>query len=59
VSIAIGSLTETEYLLSFSQRLGYLSKKDYTEVEALRSAVGKLLWSFYKTVSKSAIKPAS
>jgi len=52
VGIAVGSLSETEYLLNFAHRLGYLSKKDYIEVEALRSTVGKLLWSFYKTVSK-------
>jgi len=52
VSIAIGSLAETEYLLSFAHKLGYLSRNDYSEVEETRSAVGKLLWSFYKTVSK-------
>jgi len=52
VGIAIGSLAETEYLLDFSQRLGYLSKKEYQDIESLRAAVGKMLWSFYKTVSK-------
>jgi four helix bundle protein len=50
VSIAIGSAAETEYLLDFSQRLGYLSEHDYKQLDALRSEVGKLLWSFYKKV---------
>jgi four helix bundle protein len=52
ISIAIGSLAETEYLLSFAQRLGYLSEKDYCSLEGIRSEVGKLLWKFYKAVTK-------
>ncbi len=52
VNIAIGSIAETEYLLTFAQRLGYLTAHEYSETETLRSEVGKLLWSFYKTVSK-------
>jgi len=51
VNIALGSLAETEYLLDFSKRLGYIPEEDYKEIEALRSEVGKLLWSFYKKVS--------
>ncbi len=51
VNIAIGSIAETEYLLAFAQRLGYLTAKEYSQVETLRSEVGKLLWNFYKTVS--------
>ena len=50
VNIAIGSLAETEYLLSFACRLGYLTEKEYDKTEALRSEAGKLLWSFYKTI---------
>jgi four helix bundle protein len=50
IGIAIGSLAETEYLLSFALRLGYL--KDYCSLEAIRSEVGKLLWKFHKVVSK-------
>jgi len=52
VSIAIGSLAETEYLLNFSHRLGYLTEKEYSRIELLRSEVGKLLWSFYKKVGE-------
>lgn len=50
ISIAIGSMAETEYLLKFSNRLGYLNELDYTEIENLRKEVGKLLWNFYKKV---------
>ena len=51
VSIAIGSMAETEYLLDFSKRLGYIDDHAYKKIEALRSEVGKLLWNFYKKVS--------
>ncbi|MDI6891260.1 MAG: four helix bundle protein [Thermodesulfovibrionales bacterium] len=49
VSIALGSLAETEYLLEFSKRLGYC-KTDVSQVEALVDEVGKLLWSFYRSL---------
>ncbi len=48
ITIAIGSLAEVEYLLSFSRRLEYLTEDAYQEVETLRNEVGRLLWSFYK-----------
>ena len=51
ISIAIGSLAETEYLLDFSTRLGYMQDKDYERIEGLRSEVGRLLWNFYKRVT--------
>ena len=51
VTIALGSLAETEYLLDFSQRLGYMSEKEFEHLESLRSEVGRLLWNFYKKVS--------
>src|SRR5512135_3329884 len=47
ISIAIGSMTETEYLLDFSRRMGYMNEKDYSKLESLRDEVGKLLWNFY------------
>jgi len=51
VNIALGSMTETEYLLNFSMRLGYLNEQEYNRIEALRGEVGRLLWSFYKKVA--------
>jgi four helix bundle protein len=50
VNIAIGSLAETEYLIDFSKRLGYIAENDFKKLEELRNEVGRLLWSFYKKV---------
>jgi len=57
LSIAIGSMAEIEYLLSFSNRLGYLKDSEYARVENMRDEVGKLLWKFYKKIETS--QPAS
>ena len=51
LGIAIGSMAETEYLLDFSMRLGYITEPEYIKIENLRREVGKLLWNFYKKVS--------
>lgn len=51
IAIAIGSMAETEYLLDFSKRLGYLKEQDFVETERIRDEVGKLLWSFSKKVA--------
>ena len=53
LSIAIGSMAEIEYLLSFSNRLGYLKDSEYARVENMRDEVGKLLWKFYKKIETS------
>ena len=52
INIAIGSLAETEYLLDFSRRLGYLKDEHYRRISTLREEVGKLLWNFYKKVRR-------
>ena len=51
VSISIGSMAETEYLLDFTKRLGYLKEKEYEKIEDMRKEVCKLLWNFYKKVT--------
>jgi len=48
INFSIGSLAETEYLLRFACKLGYISDGDFQKVESIRAEVGKLLWSFYK-----------
>lgn len=50
VNIALGSLAETEYLLDFSLKLGYLDEKTNRMLQALRQEVGKLLWNFHKSL---------
>ena len=47
LNLALGSLAEVEYLLSFCHRLGYLGEESYSGLDAKRSGVGKLLWRFY------------
>lgn len=49
INIALGSLAETEYLLSFCLRLGYLSKERYEQLESLRAETGAMLYCFYKS----------
>jgi four helix bundle protein len=50
VNIALGSLAETEYLIDFSLKLGYLNRDSHEELKNLRKKVGSLLWGFYKSV---------
>ena len=50
VNISLGSLAETEYLLGFCLRLGYLNNESYQMLESLRNKVGGLLWNFYKSL---------
>ncbi|RME50914.1 MAG: four helix bundle protein [Caldilineae bacterium] len=53
LSIALGSLAETKYLLHFSRRMGYLSEGKYNELQAACQQVGQRLWRFYEAVGKS------
>ena len=48
-SIALGSHAETEYLFSFSKKLGY-HQADTSQTENLLAEVGRLLWSFYRSL---------
>lgn len=47
IDIARGSLAETEYLLEFSQQVGYINQ-DISNIKLLIEEVGKLLWSFQR-----------
>lgn len=50
INIALGSLAETEYLIDFSKRLGFITDPDYQEIDNLRKHTGALLWRFYKSL---------
>ena len=50
VSISLGSLAETKYLLYFSNRLGYFKENVYNELKDGYDKLGKLLWRFYEAV---------
>lgn len=49
-SIARGSLTELEYFIDFSLRLGYLNKNQHNNLIILRGEVGRLLNGFMRSV---------
>lgn len=44
LGIALSSLAETEYLLSFAERQKFISEKDYEDLMKLRNECGKYLW---------------
>lgn len=48
--IARGSLTEIEYFIDFSLRLGYLNTEQHAELVRLRNDVGRLLNGFIKSL---------
>ena len=48
--ITIGSLRETEYLLSFARRLGYLEESVHQQLEKQHNEVGKILFSWTKKI---------
>ena len=50
LSIALGSLAETEYYLEFAVKREWISTKQYNEIETLRNECGKLLWKLYKSL---------
>jgi four helix bundle protein len=49
INVALGCLAETEYLLDFSKTLNY-PKTNTSGIEKLLEEVGKLLWSFYRSL---------
>ncbi len=48
-TIARGSLTEVEYYIDFSFRLGYFSEEEYSKLVNLREEVGRLLNGLIKS----------
>ena len=47
LSIALGSLAETEYLIDFALELEYFDTYSHKKLQSLRQEVGNLLWKFY------------
>jgi four helix bundle protein len=48
INISLGSLAETRYLFDFSKRLQY--HKNSSQTAGLIEEVGRMLWSFYRTL---------
>jgi four helix bundle protein len=53
VSISLGSLGETKYLLYFCGRLGYLEKTELDRLAAGYDLLGKSLFKFYEAIKES------
>lgn len=52
VSIALGSLGESRYLLDFSRRLGYLEEDDFLVLKELIDKLGRKLWRFSRSINQ-------
>jgi len=50
INIALGSLAETKYLLSFSHNLGYLNDANIEGLSDAAQDLGRKLWKFYEKV---------
>ena len=50
INLALGSLAEVEYLISFCHRLDYLGEQTYQKLETERNEVGRLLWKLYRSL---------
>jgi four helix bundle protein len=53
VSISLGSLAETKYLLYFSGRLGCFKKDEFDRLTAGYDILGKSLFKFYEAVKET------
>jgi four helix bundle protein len=51
LSVSLGSLAESKYLLSFSYRLSYLSDDDHKDLKSGFEKLGRSLWKFYEKVN--------
>ena len=47
LSIALGSLAETEYLLEFAYERGLIKDDKFNEVSLLREETGHIIWKLY------------
>jgi four helix bundle protein len=52
INIALGSLSEVEYLLEFCLRLNYFPEDAYYRLESIRKEIGGLLWNFYRSFDR-------
>ena len=50
IDISLGSLAECEYLLEFSERLGYLTHDEAIHLYELTTEVSKILWKFKQSL---------
>ncbi|MDD5415467.1 MAG: four helix bundle protein [Candidatus Daviesbacteria bacterium] len=47
LSIALGSLAETEYLLDFAFKRKFIRQDRYNEIMLLREETGRIIWKLF------------
>lgn len=50
LSIALGSLAETGYLLEFAFERGYINESNFEKVMVLKEEVGQIIWKLYRSM---------
>lgn len=50
LNISLGSLAESDYLLQFSLKRGYINNVQFNKVDDMRTETGKVLWSLMKSL---------
>lgn len=48
-NIALGSLAETDYLISFCKKVNFITEDEFNNLVSLKKEVASLLWLFYKS----------
>ena len=59
LDIALGSLAETQVLISFAKDMGFISGTDASSLEGLRAEVGRLVWGLYAATMRGKGRPQS
>ena len=49
-NIALGSLSEVDYLIDFSLKCQHLHSTIHEKLQSLKAEVGAMLWKFYKSL---------
>ena len=59
LDIALGSLAETQVLISFAQDMGFISVPEAAALEERRAEAGRLVWGLYVATVKGKGRPLS
>ncbi|HEV8304589.1 MAG TPA: four helix bundle protein [Gemmatimonadales bacterium] len=54
LDVTLGSLSEMSYAIRLVKELGYVSERDWRELDLLRQEAGKLTWGLYRLISSKA-----
>ena len=57
LDFSIGSLAELSYIFTLAKDLTYLTRDQWSELEALRDHAGRLTWGLYRAAQKAGNDP--